>query len=247
MKTKMLVVFFMLMVSFFAKAEKTYRHDHTLCNYKGEKIHLDIRSFEEFSDSSDDEYGEVVLITHQGKSIKVNLQNQGIGRYTLLKNYNDYCPKVLAMPVKGDEIAFFLMKDNRPFADQVMVLYFNIKTQDAEIMATKINSRSGFLKDRKVYLKVAKDNREEKYGTVVIGNEKFNYIEKNFEPWVSFDGKNFQFDRQVTQEKFEHKKLLSPSLLDGFDAYKENKYKLAVNPMLKKSCISLNNSEWVCN
>ena len=247
MKTKLVVVLFMLLISFFAKAQKTYRQDVAACQYKGERIQIELKTFEQFTPSQDNDYGDVVMIRHQRKDIKVDLRNQGIGRYAFLKTYNEYCAKLLALPIKDDEVAFFLMKDNRPFADQVMVLYYNIKTQESEIMPTKLHARSAFLKDGVAYLKVAKESSDDKYGTVLIGNEKFNYIEKTFEPWVSFDGKTFKLDREVTLQKFEHKNLLSPSLLETVNEFNDNKFKIAVNPLLKKNCISLNGSQWVCN
>jgi hypothetical protein len=246
MKTKMMIVVFMLLASFFAKAEKTFRHDHAVCKVQGEKIEFEILSKLEFTSSEDDEYGEVIILKHKGKNIEVVLNDSGMGRYRLLRGENNVCGKLLAMKRKENEAAFFFLKDNRPFPDTVIVLYYNVKSQEVDFMPSKIQAKVGFFSEGKVFLKFASSDRTEKFSNVVINGQKFTTFEKTLEPWISFDGKNFKLDRDMTYERFEYKDLLKKSSLNDLDEFKENKYQIAANPSLKKSCISLNNSEWTC-
>lgn len=247
MKTKMLIIAFMLFISFFAKAEKTYRSDHSDCNFKGEKIDLDIRSHQRYSTSEDDEYGDTVLIGHAGKSIKLNLNDNGTGRFRLLKAENEICSKVLALSVKSDEVAFFIMKDNRPFADTVMVLYYNVKTHEADFMPSKIQAKVALYSNGKAYFKLASEDVSKKYGDATIKQIKYTTIEQTLEPWISFDGKNFKLDRQMTYDQFEPKGLLKPSMLVGLNEFKEIKYRIAINPLTKSNCLSFNQGRWICN
>lgn len=245
MKTKLLVLLFMLLASFFAKAEKTYRHDHDVCKFNGEIIDVDVRSFDQYSVSEDDEYGQVVLIRHKEKNRQIDLRDMGMGRYRMLKLYNDLCPKLLAIPSGPHEVAFFFMKDNRPFADLLMVLFYNTKTHESELVATNMPVKGALSKDKKLFFKTSK-NMELKSGTTLINGKKFNFIEKPLEPWVSFDGKNFRLDLELSFEQFEYKHLLTKSILGTLKDYKQATYRIAANPLLKKQCLSLNQGDWIC-
>ncbi len=246
MKIKILIVSFMLMASFFAKAEKTYRHDHSACLVQGEKVEFEIRSKIEFINREDADYGEIIILTHKKKTIEVVLNDSGIGRYRLFRGENDNCNKILSMKGKENEATFFFLKDNRPFPDTVIVLYYNLKTQEVDFMPSKIQAKVGLFSEGKVYLKLASSDTSEKFSTVVINGQKFNTFEKVLEPWISFDGKSFKLDRDMTYARFEYKDLLKKSSLNDLNEFKENKYQIAANPSLKQSCISINNSEWTC-
>ena len=247
MKTKVMILLFMFLISFFAKAEKTYRNDHDICTYKHESIDIDLRSREQYLVSEDDEYGEIVFLRHKNQTIKVDLRDMGIGRYRMLKLYNDLCHKVLAISSKEHEVAFFFLKDNRPFADLAIILFYNLKTQDTELVETNLPVRTAHIRDKKLFFKVAKKDSDNKYGTTQINNQKYNFVERPLEPWVSFDGKNFSLDPEYTLEKFEYKNLLKKSELENLKDFKNAIYTIAVNPLLKKKCLSFNGSGWFCN
>lgn len=236
----------MLIASFFAKAEKTYRHDHDVCKLGGETIDVDVRSFDQYSVSEDDEYGQIVFIRHKDKTLRIDLRDMGMGRFRMLKLYNDLCPKLLAIPSRSHEVAFFFMKDNRPFSDLMMVLFYDLKTHKSELVSTNMPVRGALSRDKKIYFKVSKKDHEVKSGTVMINNQKYNFIERTLEPWVSFDGKHFKLDPELTFEKFEYKNLLKQSDLKNLHDLKNATYTIAVNPTLKKRCLALNKDEWIC-
>lgn len=246
MKTKVMILVFMFLISFFAKAEKTYRNDHDVCTYQDETIDIDLRSYEQYLVSEDDEYGQIVFLQHKNKTTRIDLRDMGIGRYRMLKLYNDLCPKALAISAKADEVAFFFMKDNRPLADLAMILFYNLKTHESELVATNLPVRGALMKDKKLFFKMAKKESDNKYGTTLINNQKFNFVEKPLEPWVSFDGKHFKLDPEYTYEKFEYKNLLKKSDLEDLKDFKNAIYSFAVNPSLKKKCLSFNNGKWIC-
>lgn len=246
MRSKLIIAFFMILVSFFAKAEKTYRQDHTTCTFKDELIDVDLRSHQQYSSSADSEYGETIVIAHSGKTKTIQLADAGMGRYRMVKAENQHCHKILVLPVKDDELAIFLLRDNRPFNDNLHVLYYNLKTQEDEVVPSKIQTKNALFLDGKAFFRLASDHDTQKFGKVTIKDQSYNYVEKNFEPWISFDGRNFRLDREMTYQQFEHKNLISMDMLTALNEFKEMRYKVAMNPLSKKNCISLDGGNWVC-
>ena len=247
MKTHIILAIFLLFMSAArAERDKLFLKDRTDCEINGQKISIDISSKNRITSSEDDEYGEIVSLQHNGRTIKVETQDNGIGRYRLFNGSNEICTKPLALKTSENEVAVFLSRDNRPFANTVMVLYYNTRTHEADFIPSKIQSRSAFTLDGKAYFKIANPENTEKFGMVSIGKRKYNYLEKTFEPWISFDGKNFRLDRAVTYRLFEHSNLLRQSMLEELDGFKEIKYKIASDPVHKKICLAFHDNDWVC-
>lgn len=245
MKTNIVLALFLIFMSA-AQADKMHLKDRTDCEISGQRINIDISSKNRITSSDDDEYGEHISLQHNGRTINIETKDNGIGRYRLFTASNEICTKPLAIKFGSHDVAIFLSKDNRPFANTVMVLYYNTRTHEADFMASKIQSRSAFSMDGKAYFKLATNDQAEKFGTVVIGKNRYNFIEKTFEPWISFDGKNFRLDRAVTYRLFEHSDLLKQNMLDDLNEFREIKYKIASNPTLKKTCLALHEGDWVC-
>lgn len=245
MRTQIILGLFLVFMSA-AQAEKLYLKDRTDCAIGSEKISIDISSKNRITSSEDDEYGESIALQHNGRTINIETNDNGFGRYRLFSGHNEICTKPLALKMNHNEIAIFLSKDNRPYANTVMVLYYNTRTQVADFMASKIQSRAAFTLDGKAFFKLATNDQSEKIGTVTIDKNRYNYIEKTFEPWISFDGKNFKLDRAVTYRLFEHSDLLKKNMLAELNEFREVKYRLASNPTLKKTCLALHDSDWVC-
>lgn len=246
MKTKFIVLLFMMLLSFFAKAEKTYRHDHDVCKVKGEMIDLDLHAFEQYSDSEDDEYGELVFLKHNQSTIRIDLRQNGMGRFRMMKLYNDYCPKVLTIAMPKDEMAFFFLKDNRPFQDQVVIIYYNITTRAHEVITSEIAGKNYFLKDNRLYLKASKDDTDTRTGSVVIHKEKYSFIDRKLDPWVSFDGRHVKLETDLTWERFEYNGYIRKAELKSLPNLYRTRYKVAFNPFTKKKCLSVNDGDWKC-
>ena len=183
MKTKVIVVLFMIFISFFAKAETTYRRDHDVCKFNNQTVDIDVRSHEQYAVSEDDEYGQIVFLKNKNKVIRIDLRDMGIGRYRMLKLYNDLCPKILTIPSKDNELAFFFMRDNRPSADLMIVLFYNVESHEYELVEAKLPVKGAVLKNKTPYFKVAKKETEIEVGSTMINNQKYTFIKKPLEPW----------------------------------------------------------------
>lgn len=241
---KLVLVLFMLAVSWFARAEKAYMKDRSTCQLNGESFVVEIRSPKRITVSDDDPYGERVQVLHKERILKVDLRNQGMGRYRFLTAHNEICPKPGVLTLPSGELAILLLKDNRPFPDTLVVLYLNLKTQSTDLMTTKVPTDGGLIRDGRAFLRLAAEDRIGKVGNVMIGSEKFHFVEKTLEPWMSFDGKNFRLDRDITYENFERKDLLKKDLLKDLDEFQKITYRLAVKA--RRSCLSFNQGRWSC-
>jgi hypothetical protein len=245
MKTKFFVLFFMIFLSVFAKAEvKTYRHDYSECKYGENNIVLEIRSPQLYASAEESEYGEVIVLRQNGKNKTIDMNDNGIGRYRMVKLMNDNCSSVLAIPFNKDEIAFFLLKDNRPMIDYLTVLYYNTKSGEAEVIPTKISVKTALLRGGKAFFRIGKEASEQKYATKVLNNQKFNTIEKQFESLISFDGTHFKTDRDMSYDYFEYKHLLPRGTFDGIKDLNKVSYQVATSG--NKTCLSFDNGEWFC-
>lgn len=227
MKTKAFVLLFMLLVSFFLKAEESFVHDHDICRFNNTTIDLEIRGWEKYTTVTESDYGEFIHVRYPSGSTRIST-GESFGRYRMLKSTNDICNKVLALPVRQGELAFFILKDNRPFTDELMVLYFHPKTHKSELVKARIFVKEGKVIDKKVFFRLGKDE-ETKVGTLTMGNKKFNTMEKPFEPWVSFDGTRFKLDREMSYEQFEYKSLLNKNDFDKIHDLSEATFKIASN------------------
>lgn len=237
----------MFFMAAFARAEKTYVKDRAECNLSGEQIILDIKGRDLITESPDDYYGDILQIEHAGTVYPVKISDTIIGRYRLLRGRNDLCNKPLALKINNEEIAIFLARDNRPFADTLMVLYYNVRTRAADFVPSKIITRTGIVENGMAYFKLASNEQTERYGTTMIDKNKYNYAEKTLEPWISFDGKNFRLDRSMTYDKFEHRDLLKRTDMSDLSEFREVRYRWATNPTLKRNCLSMNLIDWNCN
>jgi hypothetical protein len=242
MRAKILVLFFMLALSFMVKAQedKTYLRDRSTCDFGGKKFELEIRSNQLYAESTEMEYGEVIVLNK--KVIEMN--DQGIGRYRMITLMNEHCSKSLAMPIKKDHIAFFFLKDNRPFTDQLTVFYYNLKTHATQVLSTQLTVRSAVKKAKHVYFRLARDSVEPKFETILIENQKFNTTEKPFETWVAFDGVKFKTDLGMSYDYFEFKDLLPRITFETTKDLGTATYKVATRG--KQKCLSFKDSAWVC-
>jgi hypothetical protein len=246
MKKNIFLFLFMVFIATLARAEKTYVKDRAECVFNDEKVVIDIRSGNYITDSEDDSYGEIIQLKHEDKEYTIKSNEAIPSRYRIFRGNSDLCSKALALKINNDTFAVFTGKDNRPFGDKINVLYLNVKNKTFELVPTKIISNTAFILGTKAYFKLSYGDGYEKVGSVIIENAKYSYLEKILEPWISFDGKNFQLEGQMTYERFEHKGLLKKSKIDGLSLFIETKYKVASQLKTGKKCISINDAAWEC-
>lgn len=247
MKKKFLVFLFMILVATLARAQKTYVKDSDQCHIQDHTFNVNIRSENFITSSEDDAYGEFIELRKGDKYLAVKTPDSIRYRYKLFEGASTFCNKTLSMRISATTYALFLLKDNRPFPNTLMIMYLNTDTKKAEIVGTKINSDSGFPKNGKMYFRQASEKNFKKFGSTLIHNKKYNFEERMLEPWLSFDGKDFVLDHEMTYQMMEEKRLLKRSDLLGLTAFTEFYYKKAVDPKTGSVCVSLNNEDWKCN
>lgn len=243
MKTKVVVLLFMIFLSYFAQASKTFTRDQTLCDLNGQKIELSIEGSTLYG-GGDGDYGESLALQDRAQVIK--LQGTGIGRYRFLPAQNTICSKVMGVMKSKHEAIFFILRDNRPLPDYLMILSYNTESQAASLSPTNLMVSESFSIAGKSFFKVAATDLVPVSGTTQINGERFHFVEKILEPWVSYDGERFKLDRDLTFQKFEHKRILDRGVVDRLDGFQELKYILAKNPTSGRTCLSVMGSTWNC-
>lgn len=135
MKKNLLIFLFMVLVATIARAEKTYIKNRTECHFNGDKIFVDIRSKNLITDKADNEYGEVIEV-RQGKNIyALKMTDKITSRYRFAKTQEAPCFKPLTDKVNERTLGVFIMKDNRPFADKLMMLYYNAEEKSLSLVS----------------------------------------------------------------------------------------------------------------
>lgn len=247
-----LLVFILLLASLFARAEsslfeKTYPRDNTFCRAGQKSIEVKIKSHEQYAEYQDNVYGDKLFLLTGDKVKDVDLDDEGIGRYRFLRGENSVCSKALSLSLGNGEVAIFLSKENRPHEDTLTILYYNFRTNDYEVISTDHRVNNAYIVDGKLVFKLKADSCLQKTGHTLIDGKRFVYSQKDFEPWISFDGKHFAVDKNLTFGKF-----------DGRDYYlnydefvlhkgKSKIVRYAINSNLKTRCISFSeNDNWKC-
>lgn len=239
-----ILVFFGLL-SLGASAQ-SYSHDNTYCRLGERSIEIEVRSSEKYTLPDEAEYGEFIMIKNQDKTLKVALDPQKIGRYRLLKGESANCSKALSLPMNEEQLAIFFLKDNKPFKDKLLVLNFNFKTSEFSRFESPYMTDTARIQDGKLYFESAAEDCEKKSGHVVIQDKKHNFIEKELEPWISYDGRSFKLDESLTYMEFEWKHLF-PDAKSFFQHMKrKKKFIIATNFEAKSTCISFEGA-FLCN
>jgi hypothetical protein len=246
MSTKFFVVLFMILASFLARAEKTYKKSSTECSFADQKISFVLSDRQRFTSSEDDDYGETLTVRLGVDVQQLDLSERSGGRYRFIESQNSICSNPLAMKIDEDEFAIFLGRDNRPFPDTLVVVQYNVRTKSLHFTKTKIQARAAFSDGTRSYFRLSNGSTADQFGTVHIGSKRFNFIDKTLEPWISFDGKNFRLDRETTFERFEHKRLIKKTDLEHLSEFQDLRYKYATSPGQSKECFSLNGGPWNC-
>lgn len=240
MKTKFFVLLFMMGVSFFLKAEENFLHDRDTLNTPNGKIILEIRGRDKYTTVTDSDYGEFIYVGHPGRSVRVETQDE-FGRYRMLKSHNDLSSKVFTASTRTGELAIFILKDNRPFTDELFIL--NARTK--KLLKTGLFVKEAVKENGHAYVHIGRES-ENKSGTVIMGQKKYNYIEKPVEPWYRFENYEFVLDPEMTYEKFEYKEAVKKSEFKKIDLHKNSSYKIT-RSKTQKLCLSFSNDPLVCD
>lgn len=246
MKKNILLFLIMILIATLARAEKTYVKDSAECLVDGEKFFLTVRSKNLITTSDDDRHGEILELKHRKKIHKIDSSELLYARYRFLWSENNYCSNTLTLKFAPDKLVLLLLRDNRPFADTLMLLYVNTKTWKTYLIPTKITTSVAYISGDKAYLKLTSGVLPQKYEKVLIKGSEYIASERTLDTWLQFDGKDFSLDRDETYKNFEYKDLLSKKDLEYLSAFRETKYTLAIDAVTGKTCLSLYNANWSC-
>lgn len=249
LKKQLFVFFFFTLICFSARADeflfdKTYSRDNSYCRVNSSRFEIKIKGHSRYTEAGDAEYGENIFILSGGNKLLIQ---KDIGRYRLVKGENSYCSKVLSISTAPHELAIFLKKDNRPLGNTLSILYYNYQTQDHEIVDTNHLLSDALIHQNRLQFKLKSDSCQTFSGPVMIGENQYFYTQKDFEPWIVFDGKNFTVNKQATYQSYKGS-LFFKSESDFFKARgRSNQIFTAVNHQLNKECVRFTNeSEWIC-
>lgn len=244
-----------------ALMEKTYAHDNSYCRVGQNVVEFEIRSFEKYTQPDDADYGEHIFALHNKKRMLLPLNSDNLSRFKLLKGENPNCSKVLSLKLDQDVLAVFFLKDNRPLGNLFTVLFYDLKNKSSKVLTTDFVTSRGFLHEGKLKFPSLQKNPEAHMGKIVLNGTTYIYRDSELVNWISFDGKTFQTDGDLTFEKFEWKNIFSKEEFEraaGLDSktgeYQQKRYIMAVNHLLKRRCLVFSNlpasqiaaTEWKC-
>lgn len=235
--------------------DKTYTHDNTYCSIDGKRIEIEVKSLYQYTAPDEAEYGESLFILSNGNKTSLKFNQDNIGRYRLFKGASEYCTKAYAIRLSKSELAIFMLRDNRPFNDQLLYVVYDFqKNRVVRTSETSFLSERAQIQNNRFFFQSMPEVAERASGIVVIHSQKHFFIEKTFNPWINFDGHRFVIDMKKSFEGFEWQHLFNNqdsfvqfSTINQMDVGHSISYKVAVNHTTKKSCISFDSDVWKCN
>lgn len=234
------MIYLLLSIFSFNVFSQTYSHDNTFCRLGENSIELEIRSSEQYTHPDESEYGEFLIIKQDQKLQKVVPHK--IGRYRLLKGVDANCSKSLSLRLNEEQLAIFLLKNNKPFKDLLVILNYNFKTKEFSTLETQYRVNEARINDGKLIFESASEDCEKRIGQVTIDNQKYNFIEKEFEPWYSFDGNQFKLDESTSYMEFEWRYLYPDTRTFYQHMKRQKKFMIATNFASNRACIALDDS-----
>jgi hypothetical protein len=250
LEKNMFLVIFMALLSLVARAEEesypTFAHDNTYCHYNKVDLKIEIRSRDKYTDPQDASFGETLYLVNGDQKTALNMNDNNIGRYRLLPGGSAECSKALSLPLNKDELVVFMVRNNAPFPETLTVLYFNTLTGSSEVINTNHRISDASLAGGKLSFKMAADAYKQTSGFTEIQGERFYTSQKDYEPWMTFDGKNFEIDKQKTYEQIGKKFHITAASF--FDQQNNSKIiRLAINQKTKTQCLSFSAIDgWKC-
>lgn len=251
MRTRLFILFLLFFLASYTYAqnfiyEKTFTHDNSYCRLNGKQIELEIRSYDQYTSFADSEYGEFVVLKSKNETKLLSMNNDGIGRYRLLKGMNPHCSKSLTVQLNKNTIIIFLAKENRPLGDTLTLLHLDLRTNAYKVINTPRRTKNEKIINNILEFQEAANPCESKTGSIQIDNETYKYSQKNFEPIMFFDGKEFRINLEKTFTLY-HGQSYFRSSHEFFKELGASKtITTAVNFELGRKCLSLDGLSWHC-
>lgn len=245
--------------------DNSYPRDNTFCNYKGQRIEFQIRGIDKLTTKPDKNYGEFVFFkTKENPSKLIPLLDFNSDTFRLFPDKNNICSKSHAFPINESTFSILFLKENRPFKDKLMILFFNVTTMNAsKVIETNYPvdlikpSSDGFL------IRSSGEKFDFTAGKITINGMTYIYHEKSFPVWIKFSSEKFQVMNKLTFEEFPWKNHFGNEsdfyLHSGWDkkneVFTKDRVIFAINHENKKECISIidqgtdikGSGSWICH
>jgi hypothetical protein len=250
----MLALFVFSIVSAFAGTDsvlvfdKSYPRDNSICTVNGERIELMIRGGHKYTEPREADYGEYLFIKHlpEKKAELLPINDSKEDTYRLFMGSSPLCGKSHGYSLTNSTFALLLLKENRPFADKLVIQLFDSKTLKAkEHIETQYPADKAMKTSDGFAFRTLQEIHSPDFGKVIIENETFLYHEKNFPQWLTYGPKGFEISPELTYLDLPWRNTFKDQeeflVRSGWDP-KKREFKnlsvfLAVNHKTKKECL----------
>lgn len=244
-------IFFSLFIPFAQGIEfvydKSFTHDNSFCRFAGQSIEFEVRSYDQYTSMEDSEYGEFIVYKYPNGYKLLNMNNDGIGRFRLLKGTTPHCSKALYIQSNTNEVSVFFARENKPFGDTLTVLSINLKTNSYKVLNTAYRVKNVQLSGPALLFQVGADPSFQETGKIKISDKTFIYTKKGIEPFILFDGKQFKIDRKRTFEFYGGDIFFKSE--EDFVRHKRDYQEIysATNLERTQKCLSFDGLSWQCS
>ncbi len=240
--------------------DKTFARENTFCRIEDHRFEIEIRSFHQYSESKNDDYGETAFIVNDQKRNLLPLNSLNLYRYRFLKRENTLCNRAFAVKLTSDNYGILFLRDNRPFKDKLSLLIYDQKAKEAiQVLDTEYTTDSAIKINSGFAFPYRKEDLEIKMNHIEIEGATYLYQARQLHYWVKYQDNKFQVDPLLTQKSFPFRKFFKDSdhflkeagWSDQKKEFEKGSFFIAVNHSKKRSCITFNKElsrpeSWLC-
>lgn len=240
--------------------DKTFTRENTICRIEDNRIEIEVRSFHQYSESKNDNYGESAFLVNQNKRSLLPINSLNLYRYRFMKGESEYCNRAFAVKLSTYHYGILFLRDNRPFKDKLSVLIYDQKSKEAlQVLDTEYSTDTAIKLSSGFAFPYKKEDLEIKMNHIQIDGTVYLYQERQFHYWIKFQDNKFEIDPEITRENFKFQKYFKDQeqfLKEaGWNTQKKEfeqaSFFIAVNHSKKKSCITFQKDlsrpeNWLC-
>lgn len=243
--------------------EGSFPRDNTFCQVGENKVEFSLRGHTKFTEPKDRGYGELLFYRLGEKRVLIPDVEGRSGYYRFFKSENGLCSKAASYDLDGSTFALLLLKANRPHKDKLTIQLLDskklspLKTYPTEFLADKTMLAPGGFTFR-----TNSERIEIEMGSVMMGDKKFTYQDRDFQEWVNFDKKGFWINEKLTFQQSPYKNFFKDEA-DFFQVtawsptekkFQNRTFYLAVNHQERRECLLVlkapikltGSEEWRC-
>lgn len=239
--------------------DKTFARENTFCRTDDNRFEIEIRSFHQYTESKNDDYGESAFIVQKNKRSLLPINSLNLYRYRFLKGENSICNRAFSVTLANHRLGILFLRDNRPFKDKLSVLIYDQNSKKVvQVLDTEYSTDTATRLDSGFAFPHKKEELEIKMDHVDIEGTVYLYQERLLHYWIKFQDSQFEVDPELTFKHFKFRMFFQDSnhfLRESkWNAHKkefdQGSFYIAVNHLKKKRCISFNKElfpeSWYC-